>query len=239
MLNSQYGDYGKLDCPICKNKGVVYRIDGEYVVASKCTCMEIRQDFVRLEQSGLQHLIEHCNMQTFTIKQEFQKRLKDNAEEFLKNPKGNWFFVGGQVGAGKTHLCTAIAAEFLHKHIGVKYLLWCEDSIRIKSMITDSEEYFHAVRPFKTIPVLYIDDFLKTYQDKDGRRAAPSQADLRLALEIIGCRYNDNKTTILSSEWTMDEILRFDEALGSRIYERSKNYCNIIARDCKKNYRLK
>lgn len=43
---------------------------------------------------------------------------------------------------------------------------------------------------------------------------------------------------MISSEFTMDELLSFDEGVGSRIYQRSKEYCHIIGRDPAKNYRL-
>ena len=71
----------------------------------------------------------------------------------------------------------------------------------------------------KTIPVLYIDDFLKC-------KGEPSTGDLNLAFELINGRYNNEKLrTIISTERSIENVLDFDEALGSRIYEKSKGYC--------------
>ena len=60
-----------------------------------------------------------------------------------------------------------------------------------------------------------------------------------MAFELINYRYNNNLATVLSSELTVDQILFFDEAVGSRIYQRTKEYHWDIAKDPHKNYRLK
>ena len=80
--------------------------------------------------------------------------------------------------------------------------------------------------------VLYIDDMYKT-----GKGQQPTVGDVNLAFEIINARYNDTgKVTIISSERTVEEMLDIDEAVGSRIYERSKgNYLNLYGRE---NWRL-
>ena len=45
--------------------------------------------------------------------------------------------------------------------------------------------------------------------------------------------------TIVSSERNISEILKIDEAVGSRIYERAKEYCLIIEADPDKNFRIR
>ena len=42
-------------------------------------------------------------------------------------------FIGGQVGAGKTHLCTAMVGEFLKRGISAKYMLWRDDALKLKA----------------------------------------------------------------------------------------------------------
>ena len=72
------------------------------------------------------------------------------------------------------------------------------------------------MRVLKKTEVLYIDDFLK---------GGDTDADIRLAYEILNSRYNDRGLrTILSSEMTPEKLLRRDEALGGRIYERARGY---------------
>ena len=193
----------------------------------------------RMERSGLKNLVEQYTFDQFVDQEPFQKKLKAGALDFLRNHDRQWFFAGGQVGAGKTHLCTAIAVAFLKKGMGVRYMMWCDDSAKLKSVVNDCEEYERRIQPLKTIPVLYIDDFFKTSLDDRGSKKMPTQADVRLAFEILNYRYNNNCITILSSEWTVDEILHCDEAVGSRIYQRTKEHCFVIGQDRRKNYRLK
>ena len=64
-----------------------------------------------------------------------------------------------------------------------------------------------------------------------------TDADIRLAFEILNSRYNDSQLrTIISSELTLFEILGLDEAVGGRIYERSKGFVLEAPRE---NWRLK
>ncbi len=285
-LNCLPGDWKGLDCPDCRNKGIVYLVQDSCIVHRECGCMGIRGDLQRMERSGLKNLVEQYTFDRFVDQEPFQKKLKAGALDFLRNHDRQWFFAGGQVGAGKTHLCTAIAVAFLKKGMGVRYMMWCDDSAKLKSVVNDCEEYERRIQPLKTIPVLYIDDFFKTsmgvrymmwcddsaklksvvndceeYErriqplktipvlyiddffktslDDKGSKKMPTQADIRLAFEILNYRYNNNCITILSSEWTVDEILHCDEAVGSRIYQRTKEHCFVIGQDRRKNYRLK
>ena len=238
-LNCLPGDWKGLDCPDCRNKGIVYLVQDSCIVHRECGCMGIRGDLQRMERSGLKNLVEQYTFDRFVDQEPFQKKLKAGALDFLRNHDRQWFFAGGQVGAGKTHLCTAIAVAFLKKGMGVRYMMWCDDSAKLKSVVNDCEEYERRIQPLKTIPVLYIDDFFKTSLDDKGSKKMPTQADIRLAFEILNYRYNNNCITILSSEWTVDEILHCDEAVGSRIYQRTKEHCFVIGQDRRKNYRLK
>ena len=81
----------------------------------------------------------------------------------------------------------------------------------------------------KSVKVLYIDDFLK---------GTATEADRNIAFDLLNARYiKPSLLTIISSEWTISRVLDWDEAIGSRIAERSKGcVLNITG---SKNYRLK
>lgn len=50
--------------------------------------------------------------------------------------------------------------------------------------------------------------------------------DVNLAFEFLNYRYNDlGLVTLLSTEKTVEELLDADEAVGSRVFERSRGYC--------------
>ena len=76
------------------------------------------------------------------------------------------------------------------------------------------------VEPLKRVKVLYIDDLFKT-----GKGQQPTTGDVNLAFELINARYNDSRLlTVIASERSINEILDIDEGVGSRIYERAKEY---------------
>jgi len=113
-------------------------------------------------------------------------------------------------------------------------MLWKDESVRLKAVVTDGSEYSQIIEPLKKVDVLYIDDFLKTERGK-----FPTTGDVNIAFELINHRYINKKITIFSSERDVDEIIDIDEATGSRIYERTKNGVYLsVSKDKSKNYRL-
>jgi DNA replication protein DnaC len=93
---------------------------------------------------------------------------------------------------------------------------WRDESTELKLGMKDFEQYKTRLNKLKTVPILYIDDFFK---------GGASDADLRLAFEILSARYNNSALrTIISSELDLEAITGLDEALGGRIYERSRGF---------------
>lgn len=230
------------NCPLCKNKGWIIKLvetdDGQFnQVCCDCKCVEIRKSILRMKKSGLKDIIKDYTFDKFIATEEWQTSLKTAALEYAKNPEG-WFFIGGQSGAGKTHLCTAICREFLLHGKSVVYMLWRDDAVKIKGAVTDSAEYSKMIDKFKKADVLYIDDLFKTGKAADISTQKPTAADINIAFEILNYRYmNPALLTIISSELSEDELLDIDEATGGRIFERSKAFSIAKSRD--RNYRIR
>jgi DNA replication protein DnaC len=244
-LNDAIGDRDKQDgynCPVCKNKGFVAKLvelgGGSYSHCfADCKCVEVRNSIMRMKRSGLKDIIRDYTFDKFEAVEPWQKTIKAAAMEFAKNPDG-WFFLGGQSGAGKTHLCTAICREFLLSGRSVQYMLWRDDVIQLKSAVTDGDEYGKMIDRYKKADVLYIDDMFKTGKAPDGGALKVTGGDINVAFEIINYRYNNPAlVTIISSELSEDDLLDIDEATGGRIYERAKAIS--IGKDRQKNYRIR
>lgn len=238
-MNALKGNLTGFDCPKCKNKGVVYVRNGSYVEFRECTCMAVRRSKHRIQASGLSSLIDQYTFDSYQTNYPWQQAFKSGAQKFVHDHDRKWFFAGGQPGSGKTHLCTAIVSAFLKQGISARYMIWKDEATKLKSCINDGEIYDKQINALKQVPVLYIDDFFKTPLDINGSRRLPTPGDINLAFELLNYRYNNNCITLLSSERTVDEILDCDEATGSRIYERTKEYCFNFAPDRRKNYRLR
>lgn len=232
------------NCAKCKNKGYIFRLEEtdrgtfrEY--AEDCRCAEVRRSILRMQKSGLRSLIRECSFEKFLTPEPWQKTLKRAAMAYAEAPQG-WFFLGGQSGAGKSMLCTAICRELLLRGYGTVYMRWPDDSAQLKALAMDAQQRMALMDSFKKAQLLYIDDLFKSAADQWGTKQRPTGADIRTAFEILNSRYNDPaRLTVISSEWSLPELLSIDEATGGRIFERAgKNGLNI-APSKDRNYRTR
>lgn len=229
------------DCPACKNKGNVYELrrlengQPEHIIRP-CKCLTTRRTIRRMQQSGLENIIHDNLFPKFEATEPWQATIKEAAMAYAKAPKG-WFYIGGQSGCGKTHLCTAICREELLRGHQVVYMMWRDDAPRLKSAV-NSEEYPAMVDQYKKAPVLYIDDLFKTGKNGDAK-VMPTSADINLAYEIINFRCVGKLPTIISSEFLLKELVDIDEALTGRIAQMAGVNSFNIKLDRGKNYRLK
>lgn len=243
-LNAQDG----YDCPKCKNKGYIAvckqaEFSGwwmEYHVP--CECMRVRNAIHRLNRSGLKNVVKNCTFERYIAESDWQTRIKSAAIRFCKDENRGWFFIGGQSGCGKSHICTAITVYFIKHGQEAKYMLWRDEIAKIKASVNEAPVYANLMRELKETPVLYIDDLFKSGKGDDGLPKPPTAADVNAAFEIINYRYNNpDLITIVSSERTLSELNQIDEAIAGRIAEKTKvgGYCLNIKRDPARNYRMK
>ena len=235
--NNSTGDLNEVDghnCDICKNRGYIARIDEKgYEVYRECKCQNVRATLRRALRSGLGNILSECTFEKFNDTEDWQKELKNKAKAFCVDEDAKWFYIGGQVGSGKSHICTAICGHYIKAGNEVKYMIWAEEAKKLKSLVND-EKYQDLIEQYKNVDVLYIDDFLKV---KNGE--TPTAADINLAFEILNHRMIENSTTIISSEKMLDDVMEYDEATMSRIYQKAGKYKINIAEDRSKNYRLR
>lgn len=233
-MNEAPGSLGGYDCPECRNKGFVYFVRNGEIFSTPCRCRNIRESLARIRRSGLEPLLDRYTFDRFETTAPWQHEAKRTAMDYVSGHREHWLLICGQSGSGKTHLCTAAVGALLRGGADVLYMLWRDEATRLKSRLGGSGDYAAAVRPFKEAGLLYIDDFLKTSGGGD-----PTAGDLHLAFEILNARYTrPDRLTVLSCERTLDDILRADEALGSRIFERTGPFAVTIAPDPGRNYRL-
>lgn len=226
QLRTQWGNAvaGALegpDCPLCLNRGYVVKLDergGQ--TCAECSCMGRRRSLQRIRESGLQGQLERCTFERFETPEPWQAAMKQKARAFLSDNRGKWFVAAGAVGSGKSHICTAICGALLNAGLEVRFMSWRDEGGRIKAAVNDNGEYTRLIEPLKRVRVLYIDDLFKTPAG-----SAVTQGDVNLAFELLNSRYMDPRlVTVISSEKTIEEMLNIDEAVGSRIYERSRDY---------------
>ena len=120
-------------------------------------------------------------------------------------------------------------------------MLWRDEIAKIKSVVTDFLDYKKLVDELKKVDVLYIDDLFKMRKIADTEKVKLTFAYINIAFAILQFSYtNDKLITVISSEKTIKDLLKIDEAIAGRIVEktRSKRFCNNILKDPSKNFRF-
>ncbi len=222
------------DCPICKNKGWIMttmKADGydePLTTVVECGCMKRRKAHERAEASGLGDL-KRFTVDDFKAIEEWQKDIKVLVVDYIQNGGEHWLALLGSSGAGKTHLCVAVANEFLIKNVGVRYEVWPTMTKDLKKDVFSQNGTKEMLNDLMNIPVLYIDDLFK---------GVVSEQDISLMFDLLNHRYNTNKITIITSERLVEDIAKIDVAIAGRIKERCGKYLRQIV-GSEKNYRFK
>lgn len=226
----------QISCKICNDKEwiPVTREDGSEVF-TRCSCYKIKRAKRMWKKSGFDTDNREKTFKTFKEISPATKQAKIIAYQYVKNfsniakDRVNSLLFMGQVGSGKTHLCIAASLNLLEKGIPVLYISYRDAITNLKQNMLDELEYQKQVNLYKTVEVLFIDDLFK------GRI---TESDINIMFEIINYRYLNHLPVIVSTEFTLDQLLDKDEATISRIYEMAKKYSyEIIGRE--NNFRLR
>ena len=225
--NSVPGNLRFYDCPECKNKGVIEYITEDWDESCRvCKCMKIRACYEAMSRSGItSEMLNRFTFDKYSEMKEYQTQMKHAALRYTESDLTGWLYFGGQSGAGKTHLCTATAKKLLARGHEVKYVLWHDFARKIKALRYKIEEYDAYIREIAKAEILYIDDLFKADKSTDA------------AFELINLRYMSRKPTIISSELFVSDIIRMDEALGSRINEMCRDFCVLVSQEPDRNFR--
>lgn len=226
-------DTTDLDCALCLNRKqfAQWSDEEDRIIQIPCKCIQERKNIRRLRISGLQEKAESSTFELYKVNDEWQKKLKETA--LLNVNCDNWFFLGGQTGIGKTHLCTAMCLELMKQSKDVFYMKWRDEIGKLRAF-TNTPESLQLIEKLKESQVLYLDDFFKTE-----RGQVPTRADIQTAYEIINHRYNRKLKTIISTELMIQDIIEIDEAIAGRIAELCTfEFCFSMKRDIKRNKRF-
>jgi DNA replication protein DnaC len=200
-----------------------------------CKCMEIEKVKRLWKNSGIDAEVLDKTFSNFEEWSSKSKEMKDLAIKYyrcfasMKESRRNSILLCGNPGSGKTHIALALANNFLKKDIKVVYMSYRDVITSIKQNMIDVEYYKKIMSKYQTCDVLLLDDLYK---------GKVNGTDVNIIFELINYRYLNHLPIIVSTEYTLEKLLSFDEAIGSRIYEMCKDYM-IEIEGIENNFRLR
>lgn len=217
---------------------IFYKNEQGYEMAKPCECREKVIYLKLLSASGISEEDSKKGFKGFeTFNEPALTTAKQTAISYyrnfmnIENERVNSVMFCGASGRGKTTLGLAVANNLISAGVGVRYMPYREVVTSLKQNLSGSDKsiYNDQMYKLKNARVLFIDDLLK---------GKVNETDINIMYELINFRYLQKKPVIISTEKTIEGLLEFDEAIGSRLIEMSKGY--IITFDQSiPNYRLR
>ena len=220
-------------CGICEGLGLRIVEEGGRRVARPCECRTERRTARLLEAACIPKRYEHCTLESFECLRGIDKSLKSAlvvAQGFVRGypveTQGKGLLLTGSIGVGKTHLAVGILQELI-KGRGVAGL-FCDYRDLLKQVQNSynnsvAETELEVLRPVFDAEVLVLDEL---------GAAKPSDWVWDTVAHILNTRYNDQRTTIITTNYPNSSPLGAEQAtrpamreetLGDRIGERMRS----------------
>jgi DNA replication protein DnaC len=236
-------------CPLCEGTGWKSVSIGSERRVTRCDCRRQARSQTLLTTARIPKRYEHCELSNFEFdgprQQLFPARMAacKFAEEYPM--EGTGLLLVGSIGVGKTHLAVGIIKELvLSKGIACMFYDYRELLKQIQNSYNDSVKAteLDVLRPVFETEVLVLDEL---------GAVKPTEWVWDTVSLILNTRYNDKRTTIIttnfaddasqdgyanpSSEFARAQRATRRETLGDRIGERMRSrlheMCRIIRMD--------
>jgi DNA replication protein DnaC len=217
-------------CPECNGTGMrlVLTESGDRF-AKECVCRQAQRSELRLQRANIPQRYEHCTLDSY--ESSFDKTLMNahfRAVKFVKDfpgeTKGSGLLFVGTIGLGKTHLAVSILRELVtEKQVRG---LFCDYRDLLKQIQNSynpqvATTEMQLLRPVFDADVLVLDELGAT---------KPTEWVWDTVAHILNTRYNDKRTTIITTNYPdlpplagqQGRVAR-EESLGDRIGERMRS----------------
>ena len=223
-------------CPICEDSGlrIVDRPDGNRV-AVECVCRAARRTQRTVDQARIPQRYAHCSLDEYVTNFAGANRSLGSAHmmarKFVQSypfeTNGNGLLLTGSIGVGKTHLAVGILQALIAER-GAKGLFFDYRDL-LKQVQNSYNRSVNAteleiLKPVFDAEVLILDEL---------GASKPSEWVWDTVAHILNTRYNDRRTTIITTNYAnaaqlagpIREEGKFarEESLGDRIGERMRS----------------
>jgi DNA replication protein DnaC len=196
-------------CSLCEGSGLrIVQEDGRQV-ARACQCRVTRRAQRMLEQTKIPRRYENCTLDNFEPKYDGADRSLQSAlvqaRGFVKGypveTEGKGLLLVGPVGVGKTHIAVGILKELVQERGA--HGLFCDYRELLKEVQNSYNQTVAAtelevLRPVFEAEVLVLDEL---------GAAKPSDWVWDTVAHILNSRYNDRRTTIITTNYPNTEAL--------------------------------
>lgn len=167
-----------------------------------------RRRLARIErligQSGMGERFKRRTFDTYKCSTDKQRKCFDKAKEYAEHfdeyfRAGKGLFMAGSIGTGKTHLAAAISLSLLSNGVPVIFRTAIDMFLDIKRSFTGEISEIEVVNEYKNAHLLVIDDL--------GKERMTEWAAATL-YGIINARYENMLPTIITTNFTNDDLLR-------------------------------
>jgi len=187
----------------------------------------------KLKKSGLPIKFLHVSLENFIVKKGLKEafliaqNFENNIRQNIKAGKGIIFI--GKVGVGKTHLACSIAKQAIRSGFDVKFFSSSELLEEIRLSFND-EGLREKLKNIHLADLWILDDFMTE---------RVSEWVKEKIFTLLSYRYSNSKSTIITTEFLIEEIrLKYDafgKKLTSRLTEANLNeIVHIDAEDFRK-----
>lgn len=219
-------------CPVCKNRGYVTIVKDGRLATKECEC--VHKKAVKSEEYAL---LAKCRFENYRIGKDWQKDALQRAKAWTQQTKYSLLYLGGRPGCGKTHLAAAAYGAMLKRGKKGECISWREASRDLKMRMKDYENFYEPrISHLKNVPVLFVDDILWTPSG-----GIATDEDFRIMKELLDARVQKHLPTILTSNYTPEDLYGLSEEIGGRVYEAagSKNNFAIGFEKTAEDYRIR
>ena len=178
----------------------------------------------KVSQSGIPAIYRRKSYSDYVEISENNSAARLAAQEYLETESDHWLYIWGGCGTGKTFLASLIAKEWI-EHVGDAQFTTFQNILEeLKSSFDDKQIKASGIMgQYLNCDLLVLDDVGTGYFSDWG---------VAIFYWLINERYNAVKPTVLTSNYSMEELrerlVSKDAYSGARIISRLRQMCQIL-----------